>query len=108
MTRHRCELGHDGCYSEACAEEAGIRAAGVDQATRDRWARSRVCPRCQGWGESDTCDCCGGTRWHEPGRDAPDFAKLWAAVEAVRAGHKDAFWADHWAAIAGIEWRDAA
>lgn len=104
----RCELGHVGCYSEACAEEAGIRSTPVSQAALDRQARLRVCPRCQGWDDSDTCDRCGGARWHEPGRDAPDFAKLWATVEAVRAGHKDAFWADHWAAIAGIEWRDAA
>jgi hypothetical protein len=67
----------------------------------------RVCPLCHGWADSDTCTDCGLTRWHEVDRDAPDFAKLWATVSAVLAGQREAFWADHWSRVTGIEWRAA-
>ena len=56
---HRCALGHQHCHSEACAEEAGIRAAGVSQEKLAEWARLSWCPACCGRSEGSVCEFCG-------------------------------------------------
>lgn len=92
---HRCRLGHYACFSEACAEEAGIRASygaqppapyTIDEAIRDGVTIHSMVQRGRTVHVAWTHTPNSSDRRHSQGRTVNDALEEVARAAAIRRG----------------------